>query len=564
VLHDARELSDGTSLSADLCIIGAGAAGITLARAFAGTSVQVVVLESGGTALDGETQALYQGESVGLPYFDLDAARLRYFGGSTNHWGGLCLTFRALDFEARDWIPGSGWPIGLDDLEPHYGEARRIVQLSSDEFDAAAWVARDPHQPFELGPDVEARVAQMVDPSKRSFATLFGDDLERAANVDVYLHANVMEIETDEQARTVTGVRARTFAGAELRVQARQHVLAAGGIENPRLLLASNRHRPAGLGNDHDVVGRYFLEHPRFDSAVVVPDAAVVPARFYEAHQVDGTEIQGYLALTEAAQRREELVDVQVLTLPIYAAGYERAEASDDVAAFRRLVRDRGDDLGRIGEDLLAVARDLTTHRAVLLPGTPLPVPYPDVVGRLLGDETPSVHVPAILGDLVAVGHRASTNAAPVDHIRLRARLDPVPNPDSRITLSDQRDALGMRRAKLDWRLTETDRRSAARTMEVLGAGFAAAGVGRLRLVFDPSSSEWPESLTGGWHHMGTTRMGTDPATSVVDGDCRVHGIDNLHVAGSSVFTTGGSATPTLTIVALALRLADRLRGILR
>jgi choline dehydrogenase-like flavoprotein len=118
-----------------------------------------------------------------------------------------------------------------------------------------------------------------------------------------------------------------------------------------------------------------------------------------------------------------------------------------------------------------------------------------------------------------------------------------------------------MQRIRLDWRLSDQDRHSVARTMELLAAQVGQAGLGRIRITFDEEQQEWPADLAGGWHHMGTTRMSDDPRLGVVDRQCRVHGTTNLFVAGSSVFPTSGSGTPTMLIVALALRLADHMRS---
>ena len=196
------------------------------------------------------------------------------------------------------------------------------------------------------------------------------------------------------------------------------------------------------------------------------------------------------------------------------------------------------------------------------MPGSPLPLPYPDVVSTLARSSRVDRRslIPALLGDIAAAGYATASGAAPVKSLGLSTRIESAPNPNSRVTLVREVDALGVRRVKLDWRLSEIDRRSAVRAVEVLGAELGRAGFGRLRLDVDPDSSELPRDVAGGWHHMGTTRMSDDPKRGVVDPDCRVHGLSNLFVAGSSVFPTAGSGTPTLTLVALALRLADTLR----
>jgi choline dehydrogenase-like flavoprotein len=565
MLADARRVPAGAALEADLCIIGAGAAGITLAREFIGTQFRVILLESGGLELDQRTQELYKGRSIGLPYFPLDAARLRYFGGSTNHWGGVCRPFDDLDFERRDWIPFSGWPIRRSDLDPYYPPAVDVVRLLSQDFSTTGWDERDTLSPLDLDDRTVPRVAQFVGQKSRSMGTDYRDEIRRAANVRTYLRANVEEIETDGAARAATQVRVVTLTGNRFSVNARHFVLAVGGIENPRLLLASNRQQPRGLGNQHDLVGRFFLEHPRFAAGVVAPADAELNVGFYEPHHAGDTEIQGYVAFPPEVQRAEGLVDVQVFLEPTYNARFEDAFDSGDVDSLRSLSKGGGGSIGDFGTNLMNVVTDLTTGRDFTVPGAPLPVPYPDVVGKLLS--SPSEvrdRIPDLLGDVAAWGYKRLTGAAPLQHVTLVTRLDPAPNPASRVTLATSRDALGMPRAQLDWRLSSIDRHSTVRATELLGAAFARAGLGRVRLVVHEDDRSWPSDLAGGYHHMGTTRMSDDPKQGVVDRDCRVHGMTNLFIAGSSVFPTGGSSPPTLTITALALRLSDHLQRVMR
>ncbi|HEX4930382.1 MAG TPA: GMC family oxidoreductase [Gaiellaceae bacterium] len=557
MLADARRVPAGARLETDVCVIGGGAAGITIARELASRHRRVILLESGGLEGDGATQALYDGEvDGGLPYFPLFTARLRYFGGSTNHWGGRCRPFAAADFERHDWIPNSGWPIRLSDLDGYYERAAGLVQLDSPEFGVDEWADRGGPSPLPLRRSrIESRVAQVVAKRRRSFADAYGDELERSQDATVYLHANVVEIQS-EGARA-TRVRVATLAGGRFTVSARVFVLAAGGIENPRLLLASNYDRPRGLGNHNDVVGRYFLEHPRFVAASVAPLGRYGVAGFYEPHRSGKTRIAGYLALPEAVRRAEELVDIQVRIRTVSTRPFEDAFDSGDVGALRAVSRRTSDDLR---EDVQRVAADLMTWQHHVVPGTIVPVPHPDVVVAALGSSTVQELVPDLLGDIAAVAYREGANRIPVESYELTTRIDPVPNPDSRVVLGRERDALGMPKLRLEWRLHELDRHSVSRTLELLAGELGVAGLGRMRTTFDEHGSEWPDDLSGGFHHMGTTRMSDDPKRGVVDRDCRVHGVSNLFVAGSSVFSTAGSGTPTITLTALALRLVDKLK----
>lgn len=558
---DARRLPRGGVLETDLCIVGAGAAGITLARSFIDTPVQVVLLESGGFEPDDRTQALYKGRSIGLPYFPLESARVRYFGGSTNHWGAHCRPFEALDFEPRDWVPFSGWPIRKPDLDPYYRRAREVLSLRSDDFSDRSWVERDHLSPFALGERTTARVIQYVDWGSRSFGENYREEIRRAPNISAYLHANVTEIDTDEAGRVATRVHVATLTGNRFAVKARHFVLAVGGIDNPRLLLASNRRRPQGLGNQHGLVGRFFQEHARFAVAIVAPANRTLRPVFYEPHHVGDVEIRGYVAFPPEVKRAERLVDVQVEVDPVYDVRFRRAFVSEEVKSLKAFAHGRGaKSVDAFGRNLMNVVADLTTGRDFTVPGAPLPVPYPEIVAKLSGSTGElRDHIPDLLGDVTALGYKRLAGPAPLDHLRLITRLEPTPNPDSRVTLTRSRDELGVPRTQLDWRISSIDWESAARAVEILGGAFGRAGLGRLRTLVG-ERQDW----RGDWHHIGTTRMSDDPTRGVVDRNCRVHGAANLFIAGSSVFPTAGSSAPTLTIVALALRLADHLKRVMR
>lgn len=558
---DGRGVGNGEVLEADVAIVGSGAAGITLALELDAAGVRVLVIESGDRSPETETQLLYQGEIVGLPYFDLVSARLRYFGGSTNHWSGTCRPFDPFDLASHAWIPGSGWPIGITDLEPHYERARELCGLPSGEWGIDAWTDRSPYPQLPLDAErIETRVAQNVRATRRRFGRNYDDDLERATSTTVLLNTNLTEIEIEDQPDAVSGLLLRTLTGIEFRARARQYVIATGGIENARLLLASTARFPAGVGNANDVVGRYFLEHPRFVGATFAPFDSELDLRFYLTHDAGESRITGYLAIPDEVREAEELSDVQFRLEPRFPEYYQRAVESDDLESFRRLVG-RAEDESDLLEDLDSVADDLTSWRRFLAFGAPLPVPLPELAATAIGDgERRGALIPEVFGDIATLLYGESFGRIPIEGVDVVTRIDPVPNPDSRVTLGRDLDDLGMPKVRLDWQLSAGDRDSVIRATELLGVELGRAGLGRLRTILGEDASEWPPDLAGGWHHMGTTRMHEDPRHGVVDRDCRVHGMRNLYVAGSSVFTTAGSATPTMTIVALAVRLADQLQ----
>jgi len=566
---DARTVPDGTALEADLCIVGGGAAGISIAREFIGQSRRVILLESGGLEPDPETQSLYDGESTGIPYFPLNSARLRYLGGSTNHWGGLCHPMRDLDFMGTEAHPYSTWPLGPADLVAYYERAQRVCRLARPEWELEAWRGWTRHPPLALQDDrLVNRFALIVPGRHLRFGETYREELRRAENVGTYLHANVTEIEADQGAGSVARVHVACLTGTRFTVQARAYVLALGGIENARLLLLSNRQQPAGLGNGADLVGRFFMEHPRFDAGILAPRDGRMRLGFYEGQRVaSGDGFLGYLGLSSETVRREKLVGVQISLIPDYGATYTEAVDSPALASLRSIgagaMRGRRPDA--FGTHLTNVLNDLSRWTEAFMPTAPLPLPKASTLERAIsaGREGMGQLMSDVMGRIAYASYAQLADSRRVQEVVIRTRVDQAPNPDSRVTLSTERDQLGMNQVELHWKLSAVDLRSAARALEIVALEFGRANLGRVRSLLDGDSTAVPPDTHGGYHHLGTTRMATDARQGVVDRDCRVHGVANLFVAGSSVFPTAPSATPTMTLVALALRLADHIKGLM-
>ncbi|HYI72880.1 MAG TPA: GMC family oxidoreductase [Skermanella sp.] len=520
---DLRTLDDNSVLEADICIVGAGPAGISMARSLIGTNIDVLVIESGDMDYDDDTQALYQGESVGVPYFGLDEARLRFFGGSSNHWDNWCGEFQPIDFQQRSWVPYSGWPFGPEELEPWYDLARPICSLGPRRTNADIWDKLNV-EPIVLD---ESRLKfhfwEIATPTR--FGEVYREELRTAPNVCVLLNANATECVSNAAAHKVDSVELVAFNGRRARVKARQFVLACGAIENARLMLASDRIEPHGIGNRRDLVGRFFMEHPRdrigslttsdpfhlidmfrpgwFGEHVFCP-SITVPAEKTKTEQILNTRLQ-LLYVTD---------ETSMATMRRFAQSIAAGHVPD-----------------RLAEGLwdLIQGTDITAYNLYrrAIHNRPM-VPKPDGVHQ----------------------------------VYFLCQAEQAPNPDSRITLSDRRDALGSRLPVLDWRLGELDKRTLQVQGKLLGGELARLGLGLFQ--FDPwlreGGTSWSPSMVGGYHQMGTTRMSDDERTGVVDANCRVHGLDNLYVAGSSVYPTGSNINPTLTLVALALRLSDHLK----
>lgn len=511
--------------SVDVCIVGAGAAGLTLAHEFANRSLKVCLIEGGGLRGDPGAQAMLSGENVGRPYFPLEQVRISGFGGTTTIWNGACRPLDPIDFSARDWVPWSGWPITREQLDPYYARAQTVCQLGPFAYGVDDWETADERRlPLQPG-SIDTHIFQL---SKTRFGRVYRQEVLNARNIYTCLRAHAVEIETDASGQCATGVRVRTLAGRESCIKSRVVVLAAGGIETPRLLLLSRGAAPNGLGNQHDLVGRFFTEHLYMDSGELVLSNDYQHSRLYSIHPSGQgalpTRIEGVLAVSERRQKEEHLLRSAFLFPPRWRTG--SAYYSPGVSSLLHLVR-----LVRMG--------------------------YHPYRWR--------AHARSVLGGLdnvvTTTRRRMLAGAEHRDRRMVRAFAEQSPNYDSRVQLSPERDRLGRNLVRLDWRLKDCDLHSMRRAHEILDAELRRANVGKLEAHLDSADSVWPSRLTGGFHHMGTTRMHDDPCQGVVDANCRVHGTSNVYVAGSSVFPTVGYANPTLTIVALSIRLADHLKA---
>jgi choline dehydrogenase-like flavoprotein len=531
VLFDGRSVPTGEEIQSDVCIIGAGPAGITLALEWITAGFRVCLLESGGRKLERSVQRLSDGASVGYPYFRLSRARGRAFGGTSCRWeldvergeeGWNTRPLDALDFEARAEIPHSGWPFGRAELEPYYVRAQAISRLGPYRYSPEAWeegaVAR------RLPLDDSQVVTSIFLYGRKTF----GDHLEqlvRADRVSVFLHATATELVTDEGTKQVSRVTVVGGLSRRFSVAAKIYVVAAGGIENARLLLLSNGAHAAGLGNENNLVGRFFMERPTVRTGILTPSEASLleRVRLYAVHNVRGARVRAALSVSEAMLRKEGLLNSTFFLWPTH-----RAFASDGIRSLVALYR---------AVDRRPRPAPLTRHARM--------------VAANLDDVARTAY-----RDVIRRGARRN------DVLLLRAQAEQAPNPDSRVMLDERRDGLGLRQVRLDWRLSELDLRSIRRAQEILDVAFGAAGLGRLEHKL--GEEDPPALVAGGYHHMGTTRMHRDPKRGVVDEHCRVHALSNLYIAGSSVFPTSGYANPTLTIVALAVRLGDHIRSLLQ
>jgi choline dehydrogenase-like flavoprotein len=498
----------------DLCIVGAGAAGITLALELEPTGLRVCLLEAGGAVYEAESQRLFEGEVVGQKYPMLRDTRVGALGGSTTVWAGWCRPLDALDFEP--------WPFGLDQLRPWYSRAHEICGLAACDYDAEHWSGvLGPGRILPADPAFSSEIFQI---QIQDFGHRYRERLERSKNIDLVLHAPVTRLRME--GTSCTAVEIRTLHGSELAIRANRFVLAAGGVENPRLLLLSADDPAGAPGNAGGLVGRYFADHVFVDPGALMLRAAD-SLDFYRTRPVapsrGASSVRGVLTLRREVLQRERLMNAALFFHPRYEA--HRVFDTEEVKAWLKLW-------------------NKLKQRAV--PGAAWPY---------LRQALKAPHRVAL-----AIARKLAVRHGPARRWRMRGEFEIGFRPENRVMLSDQRDRLGRRQVRIEWQIGEADVENMRRVTQLFDQAVRLAGLGYLERAFPDTPAAWLQAVEPAMHHMGTTRMAVAPEHGVVDENSRVHGTSNLYVTGSSVFPSGGYANPTLTIVALAARLGDHLR----
>ncbi|MDX2217265.1 MAG: GMC family oxidoreductase [Oculatellaceae cyanobacterium bins.114] len=558
MLIDARTLPINETIETEICIVGTGPAGTTIARELAGKNFRVCLLESGGLEFDEATQSLSAGK-ITTPHFyptdELTRGRCRQFGGSSNYWDikiqrgeEKCHVRHApldpIDFEKREWLPYSGWPFDYNHLVPYYERAQEYCQAGPFQYDGASWETDDARV-LSMGDRITTGVFQFG-PSA-AFAHVPRQALQNVPNITSYYNAHVLNIETNETATQVSRLRVASAPNREFWVAARIVILATGGFENARLLLLSNQTQSTGLGNQHDLVGRYFMDHPGFRIGVLIPTNRKIfdIATLYDLRRVRQTPILGRLAIAPEVMRQEKLLNSSIMLVP-KPIGY-------GLAAKPLMTLVRSAKQGKLPEEAIKKLQKVLTN----LDDTAL---YAYRRARKLGN--------------LYTASRGGWSTLPDRSNQFRfleavAQVEQVPDPTNRVMLGNEQDPFGRRRIEFYWQWTDLDLQSLRRTAAILKEDFAQSGIGQFQTMYELNGAtnivngkEVPR-FQSTHHHIGTTRMHPDPTQGVVDANGKVHGISNLYITGSSVFPTGGYANPTLTLVALAVRLAEHMNQVM-
>jgi len=461
--------------NADFCVVGSGPAGMTLALELDRYGRSVILLEGGGVDMSLDSQELYKGDVIGDHYVPLDAARLRYLGGTSGHWGGWCMPLTDLAFQKKPGFEDAHWPIEKKDLDPFLGKALSVLDTRPINSDVVL--------------DAEFGITEFsISLSKVRFGQRYRENLKSSKNITCVTNANLTGLKTNGQ--HILSATATNFAGQSATVKAKHFILAMGGIENSRLLMWCNQQTGGKVVDPKAPLGRYWMEHPNYVLGHALVDFKI-PKKDYYIPQL-------LLRFTDAVIRKLSILECCIVL--------------EEVAS-----------VGTTGllKDLACVAPKIGEWAA------------------------------SLAGKNIVCG------------ARLLAGWEQEPIWSNHVKLSEtKRDRFGIPMVELHWKKTERDRHTLQKALTHFNDYLMARNRGRIKVedwVF--AKDGYPVRGDDGvsYHHMGGTRMAHSVEKGVVDANCRVYGQDNLYVAGSSVFPTGGDANPTLAIVQLSLRLAEHL-----
>ncbi|PEQ13715.1 hypothetical protein B2G71_05185 [Novosphingobium sp. PC22D] len=555
MIRDARKAGLPAEINADVAIVGAGAAGIVLALELADAGMKVVVTEAGGDKFSQASQEFYRAQSIDPEgHGQVDMFRRRNLGGSTAAWGGRCIPFDPIDFEDRPWLNKARWPIGHDDVAPHYARALEYLDAGVPEFEAAQAL---PGEPADLAPGVRSRDVVLDRIERFSHPLDLGKGyrkrLQSDPRITLLLHAPVLCVLAEPGGNAARGVRvARTDQAAPLEILAPTVVVAAGGLETVRILLHSNEERPCGLGNDNDLVGRFYQCHIEGEFGEIAFPKDARDVRMDYQRTATGIYCRRYIWVSPEAQRKHRLAG---LVLRPYHPNIVDPGHRSPILSSMYLVKDHiVPEYARKLTSLEEIKRRevgagslrfWARHaRNIALGGPSLARFTLDFARRrtFAKRKLPSV----VLTD-------------PRGIYPLDINAEQEPNFDSRVTLGNELDRNGQRRLRIEWRTTRADNERLVAGLQLVAHAFERSDGTRVKLTREDLDRAMHWKVPVGGHHIGTARMADSPSDGVCDANCEVFGTRGLYLAGASVFSTSGFANPTLTLVALTLRLARTL-----
>lgn len=521
MIKNGKEFKTAQKIEADLCIVGGGVAGIVLANELLSKFSNIIILEAGGEDYSAESQELYKSNSFPANYRDPMYSRLRFMGGTSNHWLNNTSPLSTIDFEKRDWVPESGWPISFDELNPYYKKAGEYCGVGEDGY-ATSDMLDLLEQPSIIkdGKYLQQAIAKAATPPTR-FYQKHGARLFNSTNVIIITNANVTDLAFDSTKSAVNKVTFESYNNIKHEVEAKNFVLCMGGLENARMLLHFNQKYDNKLGNQYDNVGRYFMEHATVRAAHLHVEKSE-RFKMFEGVNIESKRIVSFFQLNEEALKKHQVNNLRVPLVP--ASNYL---LSDGISSYHVLLDavEKGELPDYFGQHIVNTAVDI------------------DMVFEAVSRKSFSKSL--------------FDSAEDFGGYSLPMMIEQTPNRENRVQLSNVKDRFNIPKIDLKWHLSDYDKNMVWKSLEVFAREFGAEGIGRLKLLPERSSRVFGDQMGFGSHHMGTTRMSHSPEKGVVNSEQKVFGTNNLYVAGCSVFTTSGHVPPTLTIAATTIRLAE-------
>jgi len=539
---DGKQIANYSNVHGDVCVVGSGASGITIARELALAGINVVLIEAGGEKQRPEQIDLYRGTSKSPNHGPLHLNRQRRLGGTTVVWGGRSAPYEAIDLERRLYIPNSGWPISHSDLHDAYVKAHDYLDLGLFSYSAAQSFPPGAQFPFECCRDVTVdNIWRFSLPT--NLWRKYGDALSSHPNVDVIYNGSCTEVVTTSDGSLVDHIRVMSSPDHQFTVRAKTFVLATGGLEVTRLLLTSTSVHKSGIGNTRGLLGRFYLSHLTGNAGTIAFSDSLAKY-FWSYIRSEGVYCKRLIRLTHDVQRLNGLLNLAVTATHMdFHDPSHRSGVLSLVYLAKTYLKARIPP--EFSRELSATKYQYVLRHVTNVLCSPLEiVKFADMWTRkrlLASRKLPSVEL---------------CNDRGVYTLHFDAEQSP--NFDSRVGLSDERDKFGKRRLMVDWRMNRTDAESVSRSLDLIARDLEGAHVAKLNVKPDLASDVYAHNGVGS-HHIGTTRMGASPSVGVVDPECRVFGIPNLYIASSSVFPTSSYVNPTLQIVAIAIRIATHI-----
>lgn len=559
MIVDAASVVDSAPLESDVVVIGAGPAGIVLALELARSGVDVLVIESGLETFSDRVQALSEAAEFDHElHAPMSIATRRQVGGTSTIWGGRCVPYDPVDFDFRPFIGDTEWPISYDDVLPYYERACTWMECGRPVFNVAAI----PNLPKAMVPGLVDGEVRSSDLERWSLPTDFGkiyrQQLRDANNLRLIVGLTCVKVICLPGEQSVDHLECKTLDGSTSQVYGKRYVLAAGGLESTRLLLASTGPDGGAIGNHSDHLGRWYMSHLE---GVISNVHFTTPPRqtLYDYERdIDGAYIRRRFSFSREYQHERGLPNIVAwlanpeLANPVHASG---------ILSFVYLVL--SSPLGKYAAPD-AQRRSLTGER---IPGAPYggakKGPILSHLKNILRQPLKTLRFIFGFGIRRVFPRRRSPGFfvySPENVYPLQYHGEHRPHRESRVTLAEECDELGMPRIQIDIRFSDDDIEGVIAAHRCWDEYLRQSGCGRVEYLHDDLPAEVRARAGGGFHQVGTTRMSKDPKDGVVDENLAVHGVKNLFVVSSSTFVTSSQANSTFLIVIFAIRLADHLR----